>query len=411
MRLYAWTRGARLPRMVSPAQSRLLRRAITLTLGAQALVVMASLVLPLTAALVLPTLDLPPHVVGWYAAAVFLGSALATLLTPPAVAGQGAVRVHQAMLLFGAAGLLCLAAGSPMALGLSAVLIGFAYGPANPASSPLLQRLAPPDRRARVFSLKQVAVPLGGAAAGLLVPALSAWLGWRAAAVLLAAVLLAGAALAQRWRRELDTGDAAPVAPLLAPFAMLRGGGSALRVAAAALCFAAVQFSFSTFLPTVLVQAAGWSIPLAGVTLTLALVVSMGARVALGWAADRLGALRMLRFLGLAMAVACLAGATIGPAMPVPVAFVVAAMFGFAAFSWNGVMLAEAARVAPPGRVAAATAGAMLMVYAGAMTGPALFGAIFALLGDPAAGFLLLAAIGAAPALWLREGAAQGTRT
>jgi MFS family permease len=392
--------------------SGLLRKAIAVTLGAQALVVLASLVLPVAASVVLPALGLPPHVVGWYASLIFLGSAVATLATPPTVARHGAARVHQGMLVLAAAGLLALAAGGWAMLAVSAVLIGLAYGPANPASSPLLQRLAPPERRARVFSLKQVAVPLGGAAAGVVVPGLAVWLGWRGTALWLALVLLMAAAVTQRWRRDLDVdvGGGGPRTPLLAPFEVLRGGGPAARIAAAALCFAAVQFTFSSFLPTVLVQA-GWSVPLAGATLTVALAVSVFARIALGWVADRLGATRVLLGLGLAMACACLAGATIGPAMPVPAGFLVAAMFGFAAFGWNGVMLAEAARVAPPGRVAAATAGTMMMVYAGATLGPALFGTAFAALGGPAAGFLLLAGFGLAPALWLRGAAAQSIRT
>jgi hypothetical protein len=77
-------------------------------------------------------------------------------------------------------------------------------------------------------------------------------------------------------------------------------------------------------------------------------------------------------------------------------------MFGFAAFGWNGVLLAETARLAPPGRVAAATAGTMMMVYAGATAGPALFGAVLGVLGSASPGFVLLGLFGLAPILWMR---------
>jgi hypothetical protein len=46
-------------------QPRALAAAVGVTLGAQALVVLASLVLPLTAALALPAAGLGGHVVGW----------------------------------------------------------------------------------------------------------------------------------------------------------------------------------------------------------------------------------------------------------------------------------------------------------------------------------------------------------
>jgi MFS family permease len=235
----------------------LLGIAVAVTLGAQALVVLASLTLPVAAVVVLPQLGLGAHVVGWYASAIFLAGAVSTLLTPPLVARYGAVRVHQAMLALAAGGLAALAAGLGPGLIASALLIGLAYGPANPASSSLLARLAPPHLRNRVFSLKQVAVPLGGAAAGLLVPGLAELAGWQVAALGLAAVLGFAALLIQPWRAPLDAGAAGtggPPAGLLAPFALLRQGGPALRLGATALCFGAVQFSFSAFLPTVLVR-------------------------------------------------------------------------------------------------------------------------------------------------------------
>ena len=377
----------------------LLTRAVAVTLGAQAMVVLASLVLPLVATLALPALGVPEHRLGWYASLLFAAGAAATLATPPLVARWGAVRVHQAMLLLGALGLMALASGQPF---VSALLIGLAYGPANPASSALLSRLSPSRLRNRVFSLKQVAVPLGGALAGLVIPWLALRLGWAPAALALGAALAAAACLAQVWQERLDTGGSSSALEWLAPLHALRAGGPALRLGAAALCFAAVQFTFSAFLPSVLVGVAGWSVAAAGVTLTLALLVSIGARLMLGWVADRIAASWVLAGLGVLMAVACGLSTRIAPEMPAGLAYTVAALFGFAAFGWNGICLAETARLAAPGRVAAATAGTMLMVYAGATLGPALFSATLATrLGTPG-GFVLLALFALAPLTWLR---------
>jgi cyanate permease len=393
-----------------PDPAALLPAAIGVTLSAQALVVLASLVLPVIGALVLPAMGLRRSALGWYAAALFGAGAVSTLLTPPLVARFGPVRVHQAMLAAAAAGLLAIATGHAAALLPGAVLIGLAYGPANPASSALLARLAPARLRNRVFSVKQVAVPVGGATAGVLVPVLAAAFGWRASLAGLGLLLVLAALVIQAWRRRLDAdapGAGAGAVPgprlaLLAPLTALAEGGAPLRLGAAGLCFACVQFSFSAFLVTVLVGVAGWTIAAAGVVLTTGLLVSIAARLALGWVADRVAPARVLAGLGVAMAAACLSGLALGPGTPALAVHLVAGVFGFAAFGWNGICLAEAARMAPAGQVAAATSGTMTMIYGGACLGPALFGAALAAGGDARWGLLILASFALAPLAWLR---------
>jgi cyanate permease len=388
-----------------PDPAALLPAAVGVTLVAQALVVLASLVLPVIAALVLPAMGLPQSALGWYAAALFGTGAVSTLLTPPMVARFGPVRVHQAMLGFAAGGLLALASATPAALLPGAVLIGLAYGPANPASSALLARLSPARLRNRVFSIKQVAVPIGGASAGVLVPVLAAAYGWRASVAGLGLLLALAALVIQAWQRRLDAGSIAATGPRLAlwaPLTALAEGGAPLRLGCTGLCFASVQFSFSAFLVTVLVGVAGWSIAAAGVVLTTGLLVSIGARLALGWVADRVAPGRVLAGLGVAMAAACLSGLALGPGTPAVLVHLVAGLFGFAAFGWNGICLAEAARMAPAGQVAAATSGTMTMIYGGACLGPALFGAALAGGGGASWGLLILAGFALAPLAWLR---------
>lgn len=390
------------------ADAALLPAAVGVTLGAQALVVLASLVLPVVAALVLPATGLPKAAVGWYASMLFSSGAVSTMVTPQLVAGWGPVRVHQAMLASAGAGLLALAVAHPLAMAASAVLIGLAYGPANPASSALLSRLAPAHLRNRVFSVKQVAVPLGGATAGMVVPALALWFGWQAACLGLALLLGVAGLVVQPWRWRLDAGSLAPRGGGLgwmAPFAAVLGAGPTRRLGLASLCFACVQFTFSAFLATVLVTVAGWSIAAAGLTLTIGLLVSIASRLALGWVADRVAPVRVLGGLGVVIALACLACTGLGPETPVWLVWGVAGLFGFAAFGWNGICLAETARLAPPGRVAAATSGIMMMIYCGACLGPALFGLLLTATGTPVAGFLLLGALALAPLAWLRVSA------
>ncbi|MGH7226714.1 MAG: MFS transporter, partial [Gemmataceae bacterium] len=64
------------------------------------------------------------------------------------------------------------------------------------------------------------------------------------------------------------------------------------------------------------------------------------------------------------------------PAWPLPLVLIVAAALGAVALGWNGVFLAEVARLAPPGGTGTATGGALALTFIGALIGPPLFGAI-----------------------------------
>jgi esterase/lipase superfamily enzyme len=68
--------------------------------------------------------------------------------------------------------------------------------------------------------------------------------------------------------------------------------------------------------------------------------------------------------------------------------FVVSFVYGATAVGWNGVYLSEVARIAPPGRAAAATGASLAMTYSGVMVLPTLFWAIVALSGSYAAAFV-----------------------
>src|SRR3546814_7526310 len=69
---------------------------------------------------------------------------------------------------------------------MASLLIGFAYGFQNPASSQILSAVTPPGRRNVVFSIKQAAAPLGVVLVSIALPLLDAVMGWRAAFVLMA---------------------------------------------------------------------------------------------------------------------------------------------------------------------------------------------------------------------------------
>ena len=103
------------------------------------------------------------------------------------------------------------------------------------------------------------------------------------------------------------------------------------------------------------------------------------------------------------MAATALTATALGPGWPWLAVAALSAAFGATAVGWNGVYLAEVARLAPGGDVGAATGGAMFFTLSGSAFGPALFGATAAAFGYGAAFVLMAAATGAA-GLWIAFG-------
>jgi hypothetical protein len=67
---------------------------------------------------------------------------------------------------------------------------------------------------------------------------------------------------------------------------------------------------------------------------------------------------------------------------------VVSALYGATAIGWNGVYLSEVARIAPPGKAAAATGASLAMTYAGVVFLPMGFWLIVHVSGSYAAAFV-----------------------
>ena len=75
------------------------------------------------------------------------------------------------------------------------------------------------------------------------------------------------------------------------------------------------------------------------------------------------------------------------------------AVLGGSAAGWNGVLLAEAVRLAAPGRAGDAAGGVLAVAFAGVVVGPSLLGGVVGAAGSYALGFAVLAglpALGAA---------------
>lgn len=245
------------------------------------------------------------------------------------------------------------------------------------------------QRQGVAFGIKQSAIPLAAALAGVSVPTVGLTLGWRAAYAMVAfAGLVAIAALWPRGeggQRHVPATSRAGDAPILALVVLAAGSGLG-TMAANALAGFSVSSSVD----------AGISQDVAGLLLMAGSACGIGSRIAGGWLADRLGRGSLLLVVGLLLAGAAGYAGLIAHEAALPVV-VVATLVAFAGgWGFSGLVLLAVTRT-NPGAPAAALAIVRIGPNAGAVVGPLLFGALVQGSGYPLAWLVAaVAGLGAA---------------
>lgn len=379
---------------------------LAVTLAIQTLVAFAVYSAPVMAPVAGPALGVAPSAVGYYIAATYLGSMLGSAAAGGWVARFGPILVSQAALALCLAGLgLAASAWLPLVM-LGGFVVGMGYGPITPASSVILVRTAPPALFSLIFSIKQTGVPAGGVLAGALVPAMVLAFGWQwsAIAIGLACLALAAAIVPVRARYDRGLDPRAPISlrSAFAPIGLVLRERRLREMAVTSFVYGGVQITLVTYLVTFLTEDFALSLVLAGLVMALSQVASVIGRVLWGVLADRVLSRRaMLGILGLGMGISALAALAAGPDWPRWLLFAYAAAFGATAVGWNGVFLAEVARLAPSGRTSEATGGCLFFTFLGVVLTPLAFNAALALSGSYASVYALFAFPALAVGGWL----------
>ena len=369
-------------------------------LVAQTIVSMGTLTLPAIAPALARAFEVDASAIGYQISIVYAGAMASAALGGSVVQRIGAGRTTQTALAAIAAGMALGTSANIAALMIASLLLGLGYGLSNPAAAELLVRYTPASRRNLIFSLKQTGVPLGGMAAAMVAPGIASTLGWRAALLLVTALAIAMVVLLQFPRSRWDEPGDEPV-PL--SWAQVFGGISliwrepSLRyLSLMALCFAAVQLCLMTFTVTLLVAESGYSLVRAGLVLSVVQFAGAIGRIAWGWAADRTrSSTAVLIALGAIMLAATLAVTRIDAGWSVAwILFVFVAM-GSTAIGWNGVFLAEVARLASTSHASTATGGALFFTFAGVLLGPSAFAAVYGRLQSYTGTFVVAAILAA----------------
>ena len=369
-----------------------------MTLMVQSLTAMALAVPSVLAPVAAVDFGVAPTAVGqWvgfsYMVAMFAGLASGTL-----VGRHGPVRILQIAVLGVALGLAVGAGAGAALLLLCGAFLGTAHGLVNPASSAILAVAAPVRMRSMIFSIKQTGVPVGGALAGMLVPVLLLWTSWQTAVLVLAVGAAASLLVLVPFRRAYD-GDRNPdqrlhVRGFAAPVAEVWANRPILELALVSALYSAVQMSFITYLVSYLKIELAYTLVAAGLVFSASQFAGALGRVLWGAVADHVFEPRVvLAALGMVTALCGIAAALFTAEWPFAAVFTVCVLYGATAVGWNGVFLAEVARLAPQGRVAIVTGGTQFFTFAGVLIGPPLFGAIASMTGSYGTGFILIAAL------------------
>jgi MFS family permease len=331
------------------------------------------------------------HIQVWqlslFSCAVFAVGMLASFWGGGMITRFGSLRVASACAMAIAMSMALASIGSTTALLAAGLCLGLAFGPETPASTALLARLVTNQQRAFVFSVRQTGNQIGAICGSVALPilAISLGAGWCYAAVAAAAVctvvLFEG----------LRTVYAGPtVAPPQLDFRkrlmLATSDGRIAALALASMPFSAMQVALNTCFVTFGTRELGLTHVESGMALACAQGAGLAGRLGWGFAAMRLDAPRaVLIAVGLGMALCALLLGIYGPSIGRAAQFAIATAFGLTASGWNGVFIAEIARLAPQDRIAETTGAVLTASYGGLLLAPALIWAIDAVAGLGAA--------------------------
>lgn len=375
--------------------------ALSATLLVQVISSFAAAAIPLLGPILTQRWGMTPESIGYVSAVVSVGICWFLACGGPMLDHHGPIRALQLGLIFVAVGLLLLSQPFGLVGLVGALLVGLGLAPNTPAGSQLLMRTAPARHRTLVFSIKQAGVPLGGAIAGLVVASLVLGLGFVGAVWTIVAIIFLCIVLVQPYQGSLDAEkgpqNRAWARLFLSPSSLSRSARvlnshpSLPMLTALGVAFSITQASITAFTATYMVTQHGKTLAQAGHYIAVLLAASTVARIFFGWLADRMGGgLLLLSLLALGAGSAILLLVSSTSASPWMV-YGCMALVGATSMGWNGVHMAELARVAPPALIGDVTSGASLFGFVGSICGPLVFAIVASRTGSFDWPFLLVA--------------------
>ena len=330
---------------------------------------------------------------------VYVGIIAAVSLAVQAGCGSvivkyGALRISQVTLLVTGLGLVLAMPGLIVLMVLSAIAIGISAS-STPASSHLLGKYAPAKYAPLIFSIKQTAVPVGLLTAGLVGPILTDLYGWRSALMSVVGVCVLFAIVLELMRDEFDNDRDSTRKFQLSDFKGTIGfvlrQGELRSLALGCFAFVGLQTTFIAYFVIYLTEL-GFSLIEAGTVFSLATAVAIPGRILWGWISSSFINPRvMLGFLAIFMFITVSLTGMFSAHWASWVIVVVSISVSATVFSWHGVTLAEAARLAPSSMRGAVTGGVLSFGQFGGLILPLIYSLCLSITGSYQLGFFVCA--------------------
>ena len=347
------------------------------------------------APLIILELHADPSWVGVYFGLTAIAALIGQLGSGGFIIRHGAIRMSQIALLSTGGGMAVAIIGGAAGFVLSALVGNGIAAVATPASSQLLGRWAIRRYAPFAFSITQTAIPAGILLGGSLGPTLAQALGWRGTMLVSAAACWGFALLLQPLHGRLDT-EPVPSHPIhLADFRTTVTGVLAVpelrALSFACFAFNGLQAVFIAYFVTYL-TALGYELVAAGALFSAVIAIAIPCRILWGWVGSFYVAPRLvMAWLALGMAASVVVTAAFTRDWPALGIGVVTGGLSATAMSWHGILLSEAARLAPVGRAGAVTGGVLSFGQMGAFLCPSVFALMLRLTGGYAAGWAVCA--------------------
>ena len=376
------------------------------TFAVQTLASMSMFGVSVVAPVAAPAIGVSATLVGAFTAIAYGAGLVAGLIAGACADRYGAVRVCQATMLLSLVGCAALSLAHPVAALASAIFLGLAYGPVNPASTHILARVTPPQSRPLFFSIKQTGMPAGVAIASLLLPWLVALFDWRVA-ILVTGMLAVLVALAiQPLRRSLDSvrDPSRPIKPgnMIAPLRLVWTEPRLRCLAIMGFVYSGSQVAIMAYYVVYLTSALSMSLVAAGMVNTALQVSAVAGRLFWGAVADRyVAAGYLLAGIGVATAIFSFAAGLFEASWPVWPIVAISCLLGATSSGWNGVFFSELVKHAPEGRTGDAAGGLQFATLLGVAVVPPVFGLVVAIAGNYLAAFAAIAVATSAVAVYL----------
>src|ERR1700737_2074416 len=245
------------------------------------------------------------------------------------------------------------------------------------------------------FSIAQCAIPAGILLTGYLGPLTAQSFGWRDTMLASAALCWAVALMLQPLRGRLDTESSARHPIRLSDLRTTITAVLAVRelrsLSFACFAFNGTQAVFVAYFVTYMTSQ-GHPLVAAGSLYSTVIAVALPGRILWAWVGGFFVAPHLvLGGLAFGMAVSIGLIGAFTPHWPLLAIGAVTMVVSATALSWHGIMLSEAARLAPPGRVGAVTGGVLSFGQIGALSSPAVFSLLLGLSGGYSAGWVVCA--------------------